>query len=737
MYQQTGLLNKKEALFDLEAGKEENMPTERNVVLIVDDVELNRAILNELFYQEYEILEAENGRQALEYIEQYKGKIATILLDIIMPEVDGFGVLEEMGRQNLLEQIPVFLITSENSDKATIKGFEMGVVDIINKPINPGIVRRRVNNTIELYKHRYQLEDIVKEQMYELEQQASKIKTMNTSIIDTLSTVIEFRDCESGHHIQRIRSITRILLMEIQKMYPEYGLTPQSIEVISNAAVMHDVGKISIPDYILTKPGKLTKEEFEIMKEHTIRGCEILESIHFLQDDESFQFCYDICRHHHEKWDGRGYPDGLKGNEISIWAQVVSLADVYEALISKRIYKPPYTHQEACAMIKRGECGAFNPAMMECFEKVAPTLEQMFSEVSSEEYSFYYERLNPLTINSHTPNIPPSLTDRTLRLLELERDKYRILSDLSDDVMFDYDLETGVVEFSDRFYDMFDLEIKKGERVEKYLNCEIIHPEDWMDLEKKVKQLSEEQPAMKMELRIQLPNKELEWFEIYIHTLWDKECHGKCLHYIGKLMNINALKEETSRWRHKARTDALTGLYNRNAVKEMVSELIDKAKDVSFSLLFIDIDNFKKINDSMGHLFGDKVLRHVAKKIENSLRCTDIVGRIGGDEFIVVLKDLVKKESVEKKAEEVCQIFRGEFKLEDKEYKISGSVGIARYPLDSKDYEELLHKADQALYYAKNRGKDTYYLYVPEMEKIPFRSVLSEVDGNLEQHGIV
>lgn len=350
--------------------------TKRQALLIADDMEINRAILVEAFGRDYEVIEAENGVQAWEKIREDNEHIAAVLLDIVMPEMDGFGVLEKMTESRLMDAIPVFLITSETSEEALRRGYEMGVVDIIAKPFNPAFIRRRLSNIIELYKHRLYLQETVAEQMEKLELQERELRETNSSIIDTLSTAIEFRDCESGAHVHRIRSVTSLLLKQIVKEFPEYNVPAEKIQLIADAAVMHDVGKISIPDSILNKPGRLTAEEFEIMKTHTIKGCELLDSIEHLRRSELYQYCYDICRHHHERWDGKGYPDGLKQDQISIWAQTVSLADVYDALVSERVYKPAYPHDEAVGMILSGECGMFNPKMLSCFDKMAASIHE-------------------------------------------------------------------------------------------------------------------------------------------------------------------------------------------------------------------------------------------------------------------------------------------------------------------------------------------------------------------------
>ncbi len=365
-----------------ETGEDKKM-VERQTILVVDDIELNRAILVEVFKDKYNTLEAKDGEQALQLLVQYGNEIGAVLLDLWMPVMNGFMLLDEMKIRGMLEKIPVFLITAEDSMEALRRGYEMGVVDVIGKPFLPEMIGRRIDNIIELYKKREYLNHVVEIQEEALKEQAKKIQKLNSSIIDTLSTAIEFRHCESGEHVQRIRKLTGIFLNKINHDYPEYSIPEEEILLIQDAAVMHDVGKIAISDQILNKPGKLTKEEFEIMKTHTIRGCELLDSIPEIRNSEIYKYAYDICRHHHERWDGRGYPDGLKGNEISIWGQIVSIADVYDALVSKRVYKEAYGEDTAIQMILNGECGQFNPILLDCLLQLKDEIASMYHEDTS------------------------------------------------------------------------------------------------------------------------------------------------------------------------------------------------------------------------------------------------------------------------------------------------------------------------------------------------------------------
>lgn len=342
-------------------------------LLIVDDIEVNRAILQSLFEEEYDILEAENGLQAMEIIGREQSAISAMLLDIVMPKMDGYQVLEAMGNQGVLSAIPVVVITSESTAENELKAFEYGAAEIITKPFEPHLVQRRVSNLVQLYRHKLHLEELV-------EEQAMRLEATNEAITDALSSLIEYRSTESGQHILRIRTFTRLLLQRVGEMCPEYDLDLQKINLIARASAMHDIGKIAIPDSILNKPGKLTAQEFEIMKTHSSKGAEILSGLSWISDREYLQYAYNICLYHHERWDGRGYPDGLMGDNIPLCAQVVGICDAYDALTSHRVYKPALPHVKAVNMILNGECGVFSPRLLECFKSVLEEFQALAQE---------------------------------------------------------------------------------------------------------------------------------------------------------------------------------------------------------------------------------------------------------------------------------------------------------------------------------------------------------------------
>ena len=339
----------------------------KQTILIVDDVDINREILCEMF-QEYDTVQAANGKEAIDIIEADPDAVSVVLLDIVMPVMDGVAVLEEMKRRGWIDSIPVLLITGEATTEIERRAYHLGASDIIKKPFDAFIVKQRAKNVIELYYNKRHLEEMVELQTKVLRKQAEELQNMNDRIIDVMSNVVEFRNLESGNHVKRVKTFTNILAKYVAREYPEYGLDAGTINMITSAAALHDVGKIVIPDAILLKPGKLTKEEFDTMKTHTTRGCEVIDMLADIQQGEYGKVSYEICRHHHERYDGRGYPDGLKGEEIPISAQIVSVADVYDALVTERCYKKAFSTDEAFRMITNGECGTFSPKLMRCFE---------------------------------------------------------------------------------------------------------------------------------------------------------------------------------------------------------------------------------------------------------------------------------------------------------------------------------------------------------------------------------
>ena len=375
--------NRKNMIVTEKSGIDSAEAKERQQILIVDDSQINCEILAEILKDEYRILEAANGEECINLLKQYGTGIALLLLDINMPVMDGFEVLALMNRKHWIEDIPVIIISSENSASYVRRAYEMGASDYISRPFDVQVVHQRVSNTIKLYAKQRRLISLVTDQIREKEKN-------NQMMISILSQIVEFRNSESGSHVLHINIITGMLLERLMQKTDQYHLQWSDQFLITTASALHDIGKIGIDEKILNKPGKLTKEEFAIMKTHTLIGASMLKSIEMYQNEKLLQVAYQICRWHHERYDGKGYPDGLKGEEIPISAQVVAIADVYDALVGKRVYKKAFSHETAIHMILNGECGAFNPLLLECLTDIQNRLKEEtksgFNKKENEEF---------------------------------------------------------------------------------------------------------------------------------------------------------------------------------------------------------------------------------------------------------------------------------------------------------------------------------------------------------------
>lgn len=936
------------------------MSGKRNVILIVDDMEINRAILRGVLEDEYHILEAENGEQAMLLVEQYRSAIAVMLLDVVMPVKNGYEVLKEMSARGFLDQIPVVMVTAEGSAESEVRAFDLGASDIVMKPFEPHVIRRRVQNIIELNLHKLHLEDLV-------EEQAQSLRESNEIITDALSSVIEYRSMESGQHILRIRMFTKILLHDVACNCREYGLDERKIESITRAAAMHDVGKIAIPDSILNKPGRLTDEEFEIMKTHTTKGCAMLDGLSRLGDQEYLRYAYNICRYHHERWDGRGYPDKLKGDNIPICAQVAGIADCYDALTTDRVYKKAYSHEKAMNMILNGECGAFSPKLLECLKNVGeqfrvlareyadgrspsadfqprpeaeflhevdtaqltqtkyftvlrylnvPVLEvdldadiyhmvyapnddfdqlrsggsfrQCFHafvqssvhpddrrrvEETMENYlstffeeglmkrsreyrvfrrstgDYHWYRATLLRIDTEDPhrhrammiwrdiggelslrrsedgekteqdvvalarNIPGGIVqcrndsqltmvragagltamfgyneeeiaqrfqNRLLAMLhpddraqaaaqvreqlqagnavELEyrvrrkdgstvwvldkgqvveedgdeylycvlvdvtRDKrareelrlslerHQIIMDQTDDIIFEWDMLTDQISYSQNWEKKFGYP-PAGERSAMGMaSSSHIYPDDRPALEELIDKLAAGTSYAQAEYRIAAADGRYLWCRTRASAQYDE--NGRPIKAVGVILDVDSEKSRTRALQAKAEMDALTGLCNKAAMHRRVEQYLEQRESGEIgAMLILDVDNFKLINDSYGHMFGDAVLTQISDRIRELFRGGDIIGRIGGDEFMVFLPRLPNREVAENRAGLLVESFQELFEGELDKCPLSCSIGIAYAPEDGLCYQDLFQRADRALYQAKSQGKNCFVAY--------------------------
>ena len=351
----------------------EKLLQNKSQILLVDDSKMNRMMLKEILGGDYSILEAENGQECLEKMQAEAGNIALVLLDINMPVMDGFEVLKAMNANHTIEDIPVIMISSEDSDAAIRRSYELGASDYVNRPFDARIVYRRVTNTIKLYAKQRRLVQMVSDQI--------RARENNTDmLVGVLSHIVEFRNGESGAHVRHIRIITELLLHRLLEISSRYAITAEQQDMIPLASALHDIGKIGIDEKVLNKPGKLTPEEFKVIQTHSMLGAKMLHDLDEFSEQPLLQTAYEIARWHHERWDGRGYPDGLKGDEIPISAQLVSLADVYDALTSERCYKKAFSHEKAVQMILNGECGAFNPLLLQCLTDIQDDLKEKLQQ---------------------------------------------------------------------------------------------------------------------------------------------------------------------------------------------------------------------------------------------------------------------------------------------------------------------------------------------------------------------
>lgn len=506
-----------------------NNAAEKNArILIVDDSEMNRDMLSDMLSDDYDIVEAADGEEALSILKERVYDIDLVLLDIIMPAVDGFGVLDVMKRYHWIDNTPVIMISSETSQSYIRKAFELGVTDYIIRPFDSFIIHKRVSNTLMLYRKQKKLLSALEEQVYENEKN-------NSMMINVLAHIVEFRNGESGMHVHHIKQLTSILLQNLIEKTDKYRLTENDILLISTASSLHDIGKISIDDKILNKPGRLTAEEFEVIKTHSIIGAEMLQDLHNTHNYPLFDKAYEICRWHHERYDGKGYPDGLSGEEIPISAQVTSLADVYDALTSNRCYKKAFSHEKAMEMILDGQCGAFNPVLLQCLKDCE---KQILAEFSDSIDTTQDDRLLIRATEELVENkISSDKIDFSAHLPIAARDRWNFFSDGSGEIQFEYDAILDVLrltKYGAKVLGLQELTMHPRGLKQGYLGAQNIQT----ILDAMQSEASLEKPVVKIKKHISL-NGPRRWYEIRIRTLWSNEENPKYTGILGRIIDIN------------------------------------------------------------------------------------------------------------------------------------------------------------------------------------------------------
>lgn len=800
-----------------------NNAAEKNArILIVDDSEMNRDMLSDMLSDDYDIVEAADGEEALSILKERVYDIDLVLLDIIMPAVDGFGVLDVMKRYHWIDNTPVIMISSETSQSYIRKAFELGVTDYIIRPFDSFIIHKRVSNTLMLYRKQKKLLSALEEQVYENEKN-------NSMMINVLAHIVEFRNGESGMHVHHIKQLTSILLQNLIEKTDKYHLTENDILLISTASSLHDIGKISIDDKILNKPGRLTAEEFEVIKTHSVIGAEMLQDLHNTHNYPLFDKAYEICRWHHERYDGKGYPDGLKGEEIPISAQVTSLADVYDALTSNRCYKKAFSHEKAMEMILDGQCGAFNPVLLQCLKDCE---KQILAEFSDSIDTTQDDRLLIRATEELVENkISSDKIDFSAHLPIAARDRWNFFSDGSGEIQFEYDAILDVLrltKYGAKVLGLQELTMHPRGLKQGYLGAQNIQT----ILDAMQSEASLEKPVVKIKKHISL-NGPRRWYEIRIRTLWSNEENPKYTGILGRIIDINdselaivrpeyrisenddteirqtiskltqvfdvvrlvditdneivrsgckpgneeminacrgdkcyAIWGKTQRCKNCVSSkafekrgqvsklefaddsifqiiskyveisgkpyvlemiykdndgvllgaygktdfmdnivnynrqlyhDALTGAYNRRYYEE-------QAKSMRYidAVAMLDANNFKGINDHYGHAAGDCLLKAVCESIKECIRSSDILIRLVGDEFVLLMANIPEIVFYQKISEIKQRI--SEIKLPDyPDIKCAAAIGGV-YGI--QPIENALTEADRLMYLDKNASKE-------------------------------
>lgn len=529
------------------------MIPEKQKILIVDDSEMNRAILTGILDDGYDFLEAENGLQALDVLRAHRD-ISLVLLDIVMPELDGFGVLSVMGEQHWIDQTPVIMISAESDSMLVERAYQLGATDYISRPFDKSVVRRRVINTLMLYGKQKHLMRMITEQVYRRE----KSNRLMTGI---LSHIVEFRNAESGPHVQHIQTVSELLLRQLARKTDRYTLTEDDIALISTASALHDIGKISIPDSILNKPGKLTAEEFEVVKTHAAVGASILQNLPMTQDEPLIQVAYQICRWHHERYDGHGYPDGLVGDQIPITTQVVSLADVYDALTGERCYKKAYPHETAVRMIQNGECGVFNPLLIECLLDIQDQLQrEIGTPPEARNFSLAAQRISDHMVREDDLPFESNLQYR----LAYEREKKTFFAPFAGGLQFDYNIRQDKASVSD--YTADPVCENRTFTAEELLRLYAVSSEDSSRLRDAAKQTTPESPDASISATVTVRS-EKTLCRIAIRTLWSRESIRRMIGVVGYVVPIGT--DHSAAPALSLRMNNITGLRARTILQEL------------------------------------------------------------------------------------------------------------------------------------------------------------------------
>ncbi len=671
--------------------------TKRAKVLVVDDSDLNRLILSKMLDERYDILEASGGEAALNMLWEYGQEISLVLLDIVMPDINGFDILRKMNEEEwMIRDIPVIVVSASSDNESLNEAFALGAKDFIPRPFNSTLVKKRVENSISLFSKQRRLENMVAEEIYENTKRSSLM-------IMVLSHIVEFRNKESGMHVVNINAITRAILKHLQQTVLKDELSDSEISDITIASSLHDIGKIRIPESILNKAGRLTAEEYAVMKTHSMAGAKILEEIPFGKEDNLMKVAYEICRWHHERFDGNGYPDGLTGDEIPLAAQVVGLADVYDALTSNRIYKPAYSHEQAVEMIRGGECGIFSDMLLKCFSEIA---EQLPYIIANEEEEFRVrddarqitrERYGKMNLDS---------TQQTIERLEFEQKKAQFYTSITHDILFDYTVNPSILTISAHGCHKFGLPSVIYHPLHNQDVLRVISEENIHLILDTAKSLAHENMRGRLEIRLNHEEHE-EWNRVVLKPILSHNEEHSFVGLMGVISNIDDEYQKLLAMTEKASVDGMTQLTNKSTMEQLIRTKMEENPELEYCMMILDVDNLKTINDTRGHSTGDEYLKLVAKRMKTSTRSGDLNGRVGGDEFMIFFPCSKEPDAVAHRIyERIIDRSRGYGAPElMEELQFSISAGFAATSNVGRDYNKLFKAADKALYQVKRNGK--------------------------------
>ena len=699
-------------------------------MLVGDNLEMNKIILSEIFGKEYEIIYTSNIEEFLHLLIHYRDEADVILVNQYIAKSLSSEKIELLEKLNVFKNTPVILILDQgHSNKKNTLALPFS--DVVHSPVNPYTVKQRVQNLTELFSIKETLENQVQQQMKKIFEQnealknkEKKINSINNDMLDVLSMVIEYRDVESGKHIRRIQKFTEELLRTLAVKYPKYNIDEEKIALITSASSMHDIGKIAIPDSILLKPGRLTPEEFQVMKQHTSKGCEILEQIDSVEKNDYYKYCHDICHYHHEKWDGLGYPEGLAGDDIPIWAQVVAIADCYDALTSKRSYKDAFSHERAVEMIRDGACGAFSDEILDCFSMVLPKFKALALKYADKDTD---QKENPLQKYINDRNDKDDIYAKMSRndlIGKIEHQKNLIKETHQQDTdvfyagtdyVFEFDLSHDTMhERKGQIKDICGYTPKNYEEAVNMLseNCVEDYKNEFL---RKFRLKNIDTKTVIFECLIRFSSDEISNVRFAAVPIADN--NNKISKIFFSIIELHDTVFNNI-YRTSKNYDTITGLFNLNGIKKEINDYLENTGRNGYHLMIlVDGDDFRKINQSTSYKFGNEVLAVLASELKKQIPENALIARVEDDNFLIFIKDCPDREDCLLVVEDLFRAYRHEFKYNDKvTVNTTSSVGAVIYPYDGNNFDTLFENASKTVELVKLNGKNMYMFYNPSMQ---------------------